>query len=356
MTDSLRKSLDEADRIELSRAQELLSQVELLLDTVRDLTSTLAVQEVIERLVDRTLMHMRAGVAVLHTLEEGGVLRVALARGLSADIVKSSTLAVGEGIAGRVAESAQAELVECLAAVPTLPLAPHERAFRGAVVCAPIVFREAVWGVITVCSGEEDAAFGPDQGRLLGAIADHAAVALSNAERYERLLEMAQNDPLTGLSNHGHFWATLTAEMSRASRYERQLSVVMIDVDHFKSYNDTRGHMEGDLALVQVARCIEGRCRASDIAARYGGDEFAAILPETPAVGALSFGEKIRNGVAELDLQTGGGEVITVSVGVASYPGEGQTAKELVRSADEHLYRAKERGRNCVCGQGYESR
>jgi diguanylate cyclase (GGDEF)-like protein len=299
---------------------------------------------------------MRARVGAIYTVDDSGALRIAMARGVPAEVVSDSAIRVGEGVVGQVAERRASVLVPDLAAEESIAPCEHERHYRKSMLCAPIVFRDTLWGVICVNDRCEPEPFGEDQRRLLDAIAGHAAVALLNAESYERLLDKAQHDPLSGLWNHGHFWSTLTAELSRASRYSRQLSVVMIDADHFKTYNDTRGHMDGDRALVHVARAIEGRCRASDLAARYGGDEFAVILPETPLVGAVSFGEKIRHGVAELQLLTGAGHPITASVGVASYPESGDSAAALMSAADEQLYRAKSRGRNCVCGPGYESR
>ena len=348
--------LREAEGEELRRGRELLDQIELLLETVRDLTSTLAVQEVVDRLLDRTLFHMKARVGAIYTLDKDGMLRIAMARGVPAEVVRDSSIQVGRGVVGQVAERRTSVLVPDLAAEESIAPCEHERHYRKSMLCAPIVFRDVLWGVICVNDRCEKEPFGEDQRRLLDAIAGHAAVALLNAESYERLLDKAQHDPLTGLWNHGHFWSTLTAELSRASRYTRQLSVVMIDVDHFKAYNDTRGHMDGDRALVHVARAIEGRCRASDVAARYGGDEFAVILPETPLVGAVSFGEKIRHAIDELQLLTGDGHPISTSVGVVSYPEGGETAAALTQAADEQLYRAKSRGRNCVCGPSYESR
>jgi len=223
-------------------------------------------------------------------------------------------------------------------------------------LCVPLDPPDGSPGALALFRTLPAAPFEPQERECMGCVARYAQIALANAQRYEGVMEVARRDPLTGLANHGHFWSTLTAEMSRASRYGRDLSLVMIDVDHFKEYNDSRGHMAGDDALIQVARCIEGRCRASDVAARYGGDEFAAILPETPLVGALSFGEKIRRGVHQLDLRATTGERITVSIGVANYPNDAQSGTDLARLSDEQLYRAKAKGRNCVCGEGYESR
>ena len=149
--------------------------------------------------------------------------------------------------------------------------------------------------------------------RLLQAIAGHAAVALSNARRYEEMEARAQRDALTNLANHGFFWSTIEAEVKRADRHGRQLSLAMIDVDAFKAFNDRFGHRQGDSALVSVSTVIANTSRAHDLAARYGGEEFAVILTETALEGAEVFAEKIRAGVeslAEHDL--------TVSVGVES--------------------------------------
>jgi diguanylate cyclase (GGDEF)-like protein len=207
-----------------------------------------------------------------------------------------------------------------------------------------------VRGVINVNNKSDRTVFDPGDLRLLGAIATHAAMALRNANRFEELLERAQRDALTGLANHGHFWATLESEAKRAQRYGRPLGLVMIDVDHFKRFNDRHGHLRGDTALVAVARAVAERSRVHDLAARYGGEEFAVLLPETDRDGALAFGHKTRAAIEALALPGGHpDDLLTASVGVAAL-GEGGTAKSLVEAADEQLYRAKSEGRNRVCG------
>jgi diguanylate cyclase (GGDEF)-like protein len=207
-----------------------------------------------------------------------------------------------------------------------------------------------VRGVLNVNNKSTRAPFDAGDLRLLCAIAGHAAVALANADRFQEMLERAQRDALTGLANHGHFWATLEIEVNRASRYDRSLALVLVDVDHFKRFNDRHGHLRGDAALVEVARAVADRSRSHDLAARYGGEEFAVLLPETDARGGAAFGEKIRQAVEALAIPADDPEeVLTVSVGVSGTHGDGTSGAELVEAADAQLYRAKQEGRNRVC-------
>ncbi len=181
----------------------------------------------------------------------------------------------------------------------------------------------------------------------LRALVEHGAIALSNARDHEQALVRADRDALTGLANHGHLWAALERETARADRYGRDLAFVMIDVDRFKAFNDRHGHLAGDAALAQIARLVRERSRNSDTAGRYGGDEFALVLPETTVLGAIAVAEKIR--IAAEALRPDGADVsLTLSFGVASAPRDGKTAADLVRTADARLYRAKDSGGNRV--------
>jgi diguanylate cyclase (GGDEF)-like protein len=140
----------------------------------------------------------------------------------------------------------------------------------------------------------------------------------------------------------------LEIEAERSARYERALSVVMLDIDHFKNYNDSYGHLAGDAALEAVAQVIADGCRSSDVAGRYGGEEFAVILPETEHEGACTFAEKIRASIENARFADADRAGLTASLGVATYPADGQTATELLQTADTRLYRAKAVGRNRV--------
>lgn len=167
----------------------------------------------------------------------------------------------------------------------------------------------------------------------------------------EQVLRYATTDGLTGLNNHRVFKEKLCQEMERSTRYGRDLTLLLIDIDHFKSFNDNHGHQAGDEVLRKVAGLIFKNVRNTDIAARYGGEEFAVILPETSGAAALIVAERLRNSIERQTIILGDGATVgvTVSIGYASYPLDAREEELLIKRADEGLYRAKEAGRNRVC-------
>jgi diguanylate cyclase (GGDEF)-like protein len=168
-------------------------------------------------------------------------------------------------------------------------------------------------------------------------------------ERNRELHELSITDSLTGLYNRKHLMEVLTKEVARAERYQRPLAVLMIDVDHFKLYNDTCGHLAGDEVLRNIAAIFRGCLRESDCVGRYGGEEFLIILPETVADDAWRIADRIRSRLAEEDFPTDSKPVkITISGGIATFPGNGRSPESLLKSADAALYQAKNHGRNRV--------
>lgn len=163
----------------------------------------------------------------------------------------------------------------------------------------------------------------------------------------EELERLSRTDALTGLPNRRHLMETLENEARRARRNEQPFSVLMIDADHFKRYNDAFGHLAGDEVLQRLAGVLLGTARTADYAARFGGEEFTVLLPETPLDGALEVAERIRTRMAE-ELFGAGGARVTLSLGLAEFPTDGATPEAVVAAADNALYRAKEHGRNCV--------
>ena len=171
----------------------------------------------------------------------------------------------------------------------------------------------------------------------------------------ERLRMLAVKDGLTELYNHRYFKRFLTQEIKRANRHKSQVSLIMMDIDHFKNYNDTYGHLAGDEVLRNVAKLMSENIRSIDVAARYGGEEFVIVLPQTNKNAAKIVAEKLRTLVGNQKFQnedTQPNGKITISMGVATFPENATDIKELIHQADQRLYHAKSLGRNCVVDEG----
>jgi diguanylate cyclase (GGDEF)-like protein len=178
-----------------------------------------------------------------------------------------------------------------------------------------------------------------------------SALSLALVARSQKLLQMATRDPLTGLFSRGYVDDRFSVELSRARRYDKVLTIAVIDADRFKLLNDTHGHQAGDLALRKIGALLHDTFRQSDTAGRYGGEEFVVILPETDMAAAQQKLESLRERVAgaPIALSTTGEKVqVTISAGLASFPQDGGTASELFALADERMFEAKGAGRNRV--------
>jgi len=174
---------------------------------------------------------------------------------------------------------------------------------------------------------------------------------IQKALEHAKTRRLASTDGLTGVYNHRTFQERLSQEIARAERYSHPLSMLMIDVDHFKVYNDTYGHPQGDIVLQDLARLLQETSRASDTVARYGGEEFAIILPETNSVGAQKIAQRLREQVERYpfpgrEIMPGG--TLTISIGVATHASAG-SKDALLQAADTALYTAKREGRNRIC-------
>jgi two-component system cell cycle response regulator len=178
-------------------------------------------------------------------------------------------------------------------------------------------------------------------------------IASNNIEAayHDEIYRLTTVDGLTQVSNRRYFEDALDRELSRCRRYQRSLSLVLVDIDHFKKINDTWGHLAGDAVLKEVATTIRGRIRREDVIARYGGEEFALLLPEIDLAGAAAMAEKVRRLIEKHRFRFDRVNIpVTVSCGVAALPRKGGSASALVQRADERLYEAKDGGRNRVCG------
>ena len=217
-----------------------------------------------------------------------------------------------------------------------------KRGIRSIVYLPLLVKGEAIGSLIV--ASRQPSAYSPGQVRLLERLALQIAMQAENARLYGRAEQRARVDELTGLFNRRHFDERLKEEIDRHSRYSGMLSLVLLDLDNFKDYNDKLGHLAGDKLLGQVGRLIKRSFRSADLAFRYGGDEFAILLPQSSADDAFIVAERVRGRIA---IEMGGQQVpITASLGLASWPSDGITPDGIVNAADKALYYAKRTGGN----------
>jgi diguanylate cyclase (GGDEF)-like protein len=232
--------------------------------------------------------------------------------------------------------------------VPVLGVGEQLRGLRS-VIALPLRIRNRVRGVLAVGSSQPNA-FSEQRRGILEVIANQAAVSLSNALTYAKVQEMATTDALTGLFNRRSFETRLREGFARAERSNSPLTIVVFDIDHFKSINDTYGHPCGDTVLSQLGVITNSLLRRTDIAARTGGEEFALILEDTALEGALVMAERLREVTSALKFEGPKGEPfgITISLGVACFPIHGEDPLSLTKIADRALYQSKHGGRDRV--------
>jgi len=215
----------------------------------------------------------------------------------------------------------------------------------GALKIFPLTAGDRILG--TLVAGSRKKALDQDVLRMLEVMAIQAAQAVLRAQLFEQMERMATTDGLTSLLNHRTFQSKADEYLAQSKRYGRKVSLILTDIDHFKSVNDTYGHPTGDAVLRGVAKILRDKARDTDIVARYGGEEFAIIMPETDAKGAQVIAERIREAVKAEVFQTEMGPLkVTLSLGIATGPDYGYEKQQLIDLADQCLYHAKRHGRN----------
>jgi diguanylate cyclase (GGDEF)-like protein len=216
----------------------------------------------------------------------------------------------------------------------------------GSLKVVPLRTAQEVLGTV-VLGARAEGALADDVVRQLEVVAMQAAESIYRARLFEKTERLATQDGLTGLTNHRTFQLRLDEHLAQATRYGKRLSLILCDIDHFKSVNDRHGHPTGDLVLKAVARTLLKEARATDVVARYGGEEFAVVMPETDAAGALVIAERIRERVKAAHFNTAAGPLkVTLSLGIASVPDNAANKADLVGRADQSLYHAKRSGRD----------
>jgi diguanylate cyclase (GGDEF)-like protein len=250
---------------------------------------------------------------------------------------KGKKVPITAGILGRVARTGETAMVNAKDGSRLQSLLPNSRS----VLCIPITYTETLLGVLNVES-EQERAFSTEDALVMNTLADLLATALHNSFVFQKLQQQSITDGLTGIKTRRFFWESLLSEWKRASRSGRPFSVVLIDLDKFKEVNDTYGHLEGDLVLNRVGRLLEQKCRQSNVVARYGGDEFVILMPETGVEQAQILSERLRLWLATDPMLSE--HHITGSFGVASFPVHGLAAEDIIRVADVGMYVSKKAG------------
>ncbi|GAC1440065.1 MAG: hypothetical protein NVSMB55_03440 [Mycobacteriales bacterium] len=342
MTDDLRTYVRalEASRDEL---QSGLSRLGDTLSSTHDLGRILTV--VLETAMAST--RAQAGMVLMFGASRDELV-LEVARGLQERGVPSDLrLAVGHGVSGRVAQSGDVAMGRLGVGTGELRPAPGEPS-AGSVIAVPLKSSGTVIGVLDLFDRLDAEAFDERDLATIRTFASQATVAIDNVLLHVEAQRLSITDGLTGLWNYRYFTMTIGKEIERSARFNRPLALLMLDLDRFKSVNDTYGHQRGDAVLVEIAARVKSQVRDVDTVARYGGEEIVVILPETDEEGAVQAAERICDAVRRRSFgDPSDGELdVTVSVGAAVFPTHGGSSSTLLRRADEALYEAKDAGRD----------
>jgi len=334
--------VDDLTLDETTREKALLS---LLLSLNQQIGAGAALEDLLQEIAESVCrLSCAASASVMLLDDRRQELLCRASHGLPPEEMAAISFRVGEGIAGWVAEKGEALRVPNTAADPRFLRIAAQKTSLGSLCCVPMLARGAVIGVITAGSPENDC-FSADDQELLCYMTAAIAKEVENA----RLYRLAVTDPLTGAFNRQHLGERLPTEVERHRRYGQQLSLMVIDVDHFKAVNDRHGHPVGDQVLRGLTRRIDELVRDVDFLVRYGGEEFLAVLPSTALDGARQVAERLRAQVAQTPIASTAGSIsVTVSVGVAELSDEDVDGMALIERADAALYRAKAAGRDRV--------
>jgi len=316
-----------------------------VLDVEEALKATRDIEKLFDLILSAALMRTGAEGAALFLLdEEGSELFVREAMGFD-HLEEGTRIPIDGGILSKALTTGRPQLVADLE--QESPIEWDLVRMRSALL-VPLEVRRRITGLIGVFSSKSGA-FGGEDAEVMRRLAEEASAALESAQLLARLREEARTDPLTRLYNRRYFERRLRQELKRAARHHYLVSLAMFDIDGFKRVNDEFGHLVGDRVLRAIGQILKRGSRESDVPARFGGEEFAVILPHTSKQGALKYAERIRKTISSRRVKANSTTVsVTVSGGVATFPLDASSPEELIASADFALYEAKMAGRNCV--------
>ena len=332
--------------------QARLKELSLLHEFSHKITSTLELDDlgtILSSFIVHTLGFKEFVFLVLDETEK--MLEVKVAEGFEEDShVYGMGFKPGEGITGRVWNKRQTYYIPDTRMEVNYLYYKGENRQDGSFLSIPLLFKNKVQGVLNFFRHGINQ-FSSEEIQFLNTLAVEIGIALVNVKLYSKTRELSVRDELTQLYNRRHFQQILPLEIKRAQRFGKELSVLMIDIDHFKNYNDAYGHLEGDERLKEFSNFVQTRIREVDFMARFGGEEFVLVLPNTIKMDALKVAEKLRVAIrshAFKSATTQPGGHLSVSIGVAAYPQDAEVMEELVDAADIALYQAKGKGRDVV--------
>ncbi len=344
--------MDITERKDAEAAEEELSRytkhLEALFNIGVTVSRTLNLEELLDDVLDTVLMVMGVEVGGIFLLDQQtGKLQLRAHRGTSPEFnMKVEAVDLGGELIGQVAKSGKPILAEDVSADPKFSKMREMGDIFESFALVPIIAKEKVLAVMGLGS-RKNRVFPDWEKLLLDTIANQIGMAIENAQLYEHALEIAFTDGLTGLYNRRYIMEQIEREFSRAQRSTDPLSLIMIDLDGLKTINDRFGHHEGDAFLKELAGIIKANTRASDVAARWGGDEFMLLAPGTDSGSASKIAERIRAQVECCKIKLEGSEVgVTISAGIVSYPAHASEVEALLKNVDEAMYNAKRGGKN----------
>ena len=341
--------------IEVQRKNELLNaklkELKALNDIARHIVESLDLEKSLYNIVTKIseLIHAQR-ISIMMVDEKNKHLTIRASKGFDEDDASQVKVLLGEKISGYVAQTGKSLFIPDIEKNPQFKKKNSPQYTHHSLICVPLISKNEIIGVINVSNKENSDTFTIEDFDTVSNFANYAAISIENSQQYMNVKTLTLIDDLTGCYNKRFYNDYIEKELERSYRYNRTMSLLMIDIDKFKDVNDTYGHYSGDLFLKEFCKLVVNSIRLPDMLIRYGGEEFIVILPDTSLDDACKFAERIRQTVEQTCLLPDimQNKIVTVSIGAAEYKKK-ITSRELIENVDHALYEAKWKGRNKVC-------